>query len=228
MTRQRPHRGTGVVYFDDIDHVSHVVHPDGSVSFAVPSREWGTYGLEMPEPQPSCVGMRLRWGRMTSLAWAVVKVSWGGGHITGALYFQRTTMRVFDPEKAARALLDAALMGDGKAAKKHGVDRVTLFRWRERMASDPILQHKVSERKAMIDQKWGEELDGAIANAVDFLNRATETASPAEPEAIAAITNSLKVLADIRLTVDVVNARNSAKAGSAGAATRPLAAAKSG
>jgi hypothetical protein len=73
MTRQRPHRGTGVVYFDDIDHVSHVVHPDGSVSFTVPS-QGGTFLIEMPEPQPSCVGMRPRWGRMTSLAWAVVKV----------------------------------------------------------------------------------------------------------------------------------------------------------
>ncbi len=122
-------------------------------------------------------------------------------------------MRVFDPDKAARALLDAAVNGDASAAKKHKVSRETLRLWRIKAQKDPVLWHNLENRKAMIDQKWGEDLDEALALNLDFLKRAAIAADPADPDAIKAITDSVKALADIRLTVRMIDAGDASPVG---------------
>lgn len=61
-------------------------------------------------------------------------------------------MPAFDPHLAARVLVDAQVMGDKKAAKKHHVTTRSIERYRVRMQSDATLHEMVAKKTERADE----------------------------------------------------------------------------
>lgn len=118
-----------------------------------------------------------------------------------------------DPEFIARVVVDATLLGDGTAAKRHNVSTKTVQRYREMAQSDANVSKLVSALWAAADKDWGKGLASALRGQIEFLNRATEKADPSNPEAITAVTGALETLADVALTKRMLDARLGPEAG---------------
>lgn len=113
----------------------------------------------------------------------------------------------FDSDKAARILLDAISMGDRAACDKWQISTRTLVRYRERMNGDNSLAQAVREKKALQDRAWASEIPSAISSCVEFLRAASQEVSKTDPEAIHAVAGSLKILSEVLITREVIDAR---------------------
>ena len=115
--------------------------------------------------------------------------------------------REFNKERAAKALVDAILMGDNEAAKKYGVSYKSLQGWRSRLDTDTEFRQFFQELRAKKDERWADDLAAALASGIRFLKDAGTQADPKDPDAIAAITGAVEMLADIALTQKMVDER---------------------
>ena len=113
----------------------------------------------------------------------------------------------FNYERAARALVDASFSGDEGAARKYGVSTVSIWNWRNRLNTDPKLLMLFSSKKEQAEANWSLELIPAILAAIDFLKRAAQSADPTQPDVIYSIAGALKIMADVRASMDILDAR---------------------
>lgn len=116
-------------------------------------------------------------------------------------------MGQFNRDKAARILLDAATIGDRAACDKHEISLRTLQRYRSRLADDQELSRAVASKKAIQDKQWAQEIPAAIAAGIDFLKRAAQDCDSSHPDAVHAIAGAVKILSEVSLTRDVIDAR---------------------
>ena len=116
-------------------------------------------------------------------------------------------MPTFNQERAAKALVDAILMGDQDAAKKYGVSLRTIENWRSRLDTDRHFAAFFQNLRQAKDENWAVELPAALASCIDFLKRAGQEADAKNPDAIAAIASAAETLADMALTQKVVDER---------------------
>ncbi|MBD1911276.1 hypothetical protein [Leptolyngbya sp. FACHB-8] len=117
----------------------------------------------------------------------------------------------FDPSRAAIILLDAATMGDRATVEKYDISSRTLQRYRSRFASDQELSALVALKKAEQDRAWANEIPGAIAACIKFIGNAAQNLKPDDPEAVHAIAGAMKILSEIVMTREVIEARLSTK-----------------
>jgi hypothetical protein len=110
-------------------------------------------------------------------------------------------------ERAATILVEAAYFGDKQAADRYGVSVRTVERYRARMDEDDELSAFVAIKKQKFEDEWADELPGAIRASIRFLGRAAQEASAKDPQAIHSVAGSLKILADVALTKQVLDAR---------------------
>ncbi|MBW4692215.1 MAG: hypothetical protein KME27_10660 [Lyngbya sp. HA4199-MV5] len=115
--------------------------------------------------------------------------------------------REFNKERAAKALVDAILMGDRAAAEKYEVTVKSIEGWRVRLETDSKFREFFRDLRQAKDEQWAEDLPAALASCINFLKQAGQQADPAKPEAIAAITGAAETLADIALTQKMVDER---------------------
>lgn len=115
--------------------------------------------------------------------------------------------RSIDRERAARILAEAALVGDQKAADNHGICAKTLRRWRERMATDEQMSANVLKNKRRLEADWADKLPAAIRGAIAFLERASQESDPSDPESVHSVTGALKILTDVAIAKQIVDAR---------------------
>lgn len=116
----------------------------------------------------------------------------------------------FDPNRAAMILLDAATMGDRATVEKYDISSRTLQRYRSRLANDQELTALVAHKKAEQDKQWASEIPGAIAACIKFIANASQNLKPDDPEAVHAIAGAMKILSEIAMTREVIEARLSA------------------
>lgn len=132
----------------------------------------------------------------------------------------------FNYDRAAQLLADAALYGDVKALQRSGMTRQTLHRYRQRLADDDVLLQIFTEKKALLEREWANELAPAIRNGIEFLSRAAQTADASDPDAIHAVAGAVKILTGVSFTKDVLSARISERTGQVREATKQDAAAE--
>jgi hypothetical protein len=112
-----------------------------------------------------------------------------------------------DPERVARILVDADLLGTDAAAARHKIHVRTVIRYRVLAERDRNLSDLVTRLKRSIGADWFEGLGAAIKAQIDFLTHAAAEANPRSASSVNAVTNALKALAEVGLTSQVVNAR---------------------
>ena len=112
-----------------------------------------------------------------------------------------------DYEKAAVILVEAAYYGDAKTAERWGITDRTIQNYRGRLDSDPELSSYFALKKAAFENEWANEIPAAIRSALRFIVRAGELADPKNPEAIHAVAGALKIVTEVELTREIINAR---------------------
>lgn len=113
----------------------------------------------------------------------------------------------FDIERAAKILIDATLMGDHAACDKWGITVRSLQRYRSRIDNDKEFRISVAQKKAEQDKAWANEIPTAISSCVEFLRAASQEVDKRDPEAIHAVAGSLKILSEVYITREVIDAR---------------------
>jgi hypothetical protein len=124
--------------------------------------------------------------------------------------------KIFNQDRAAKALADAILMGDRAAAEKYGVSCKSLELWRTRLETDADFRAHFQAARQAKDEAWSSDLPAALTSCINFLKEAGQQASRSDPDAIAAISNALATLADIALTQKIVDVRLQALRGEGG------------
>jgi hypothetical protein len=113
----------------------------------------------------------------------------------------------FDRDKAAKILVDASTMGDAAAALKWGIAAETISRYRRKLESDPELSKEIKAKKRLQDQAWADDIPAALTAAIDYLKRASQDADTRDPDAIHAVAGAAKILSEIAITREVIDAR---------------------
>jgi hypothetical protein len=117
----------------------------------------------------------------------------------------------FDHDRAARLLIEAAIIGDKATARKHGIALRTLQRWRVKLAGDVELSSELSqaiaEKTRELDKAWADGIGDALRDGIRFLGRAFKEADVKDPAAIHAVAGALKLLAEAETTQRVLDAR---------------------
>ena len=109
--------------------------------------------------------------------------------------------------KVAKALADATLMGDVKAAKKNGISVASIERYRADL--DPMsplaveLQKELNER----DELWAAKLPDALESGIDYLTSVFKGEQDLDADAVKAVTGSIETLADINMTRKIIKER---------------------
>lgn len=116
-------------------------------------------------------------------------------------------MARFNHERAASALVDAAYMGDKKAADRYGVTARSIRNWRERLDEDAHFSAIFREKKVLADQEWASELPSAIRSAIRFVRESAKESKLGDPRATSVVADALKILAEVALTREILDAR---------------------
>lgn len=110
-------------------------------------------------------------------------------------------------ELTAMILVESSYFGDKRTAKKFGISDRTIRNYRQRLNSDEELAKIFREKNDLSAQEWAHEMPAAIRAAIDFLRRASQEAKTDDPECIHAVAGALKILSDVEITKQVIDAR---------------------
>jgi len=115
----------------------------------------------------------------------------------------------FNRERASIILVDALYSDDELAAEKHGITARTIRNYRERLDSDQELSALFHSKRREREKSWADDMPAAISSGVEYLRKVSEGLKPEEtsPEMVHAIAGAVKVLSEVRMTKDVLDAR---------------------
>lgn len=118
----------------------------------------------------------------------------------------------FNNEFAATVLLEAIYTTDAKVCEKYGISTRTLQRYRKQLAESEELSAFVATKKAALNEKWAEEVPGALRSTIEFIGEAARRAredqsSYRNPALIEAIAGAMKLAADVYYTGQIIDAR---------------------
>lgn len=118
----------------------------------------------------------------------------------------RQRVHVESPEIRAQILVDALLRGDADAHRKHRVSIRTIRRWRHE--GDPDVAAAMGRLMAKAEEVW-------IAGTADLLDacmrkmkKIVDSIRDDDVEALAKIAGVVRVVGEVRLTKDALNAGN--------------------
>ncbi|MCE5419172.1 MAG: hypothetical protein JJ713_00050 [Acidithiobacillus sp.] len=118
---------------------------------------------------------------------------------------------MLDYDFAATVLVECLYSDDAKIAHRYGITVRTIQNYRARMRKDARLSQIFAAKKAAFEREWASELAPAIREAIKFLQQAARSADPGDPEAIHAVAGALKILSEVSMTREVINARLAAQ-----------------
>ncbi|HEX2865258.1 MAG TPA: hypothetical protein VHN99_11870 [Deinococcales bacterium] len=111
-----------------------------------------------------------------------------------------------DRDRAAAILVDAAYLGDPKAAERWKITTRTIENYRARLKKDPELSAIFAQKRQAAEGDWKSELARALRTGVRRLARMLDEVQGSDLEAIEAVTGAVKALSEIDLTREVLNA----------------------
>lgn len=113
----------------------------------------------------------------------------------------------FHYEKAASILAESALYGDKVTSEKWGITTKSIRNYRAKLAVNQQLSLLFQLKRQQLESTWATEIPLALKAGIDFLKRATQSLDPADPKAIEAVTQSLKVLTEVLMTKEILDRR---------------------
>ncbi len=114
---------------------------------------------------------------------------------------------VKDYDRLATILVEAAFFGDKSVVQKWGITQRTIINYRNRMAENDELSQVFILKKDRFEQEWATEIPTAIRAGIHFLGEAAKQADPSNPEHIHAVAGAVKILAEIGLTKEILDAK---------------------
>jgi hypothetical protein len=112
-----------------------------------------------------------------------------------------------DYDRVALILVEALFFGDRPTAEKWGIHRRTIENYRKRLDDDSELVQIFQFKKEEFEGNWAQEIPVAIRKAIAFIGRSATEADPKDPQAIHAMAGAVKILAEVGLTKEIIDAR---------------------
>ena len=131
--------------------------------------------------------------------------------------------QTFNTERAAMILVDAAYTNDERAAEMHDVSRQSVVNYRKRLETDPELVQCFARKKQLREAAWASSVGPTIEAITDYLLRAATKASTRDPDTIHALAGALKILADVKVTKEMLDVRLAQLTGFQGAPIQSVA-----
>ncbi len=111
-----------------------------------------------------------------------------------------------DPERVARIVADADIMGEESAANRHGVSVRTIYNYRKRAAKDAAVAEAYKSKKSLINEKldndWSASLDRALCTTVSKID---ELVAKATLENLRDVVGACKILGELKITKDALS-----------------------
>lgn len=115
--------------------------------------------------------------------------------------------RRLDLDRVAAILVEALYYGDAQAAERWGITTRTIINYRNRLADDVELSRIFADKKDKFETEWASEIPAAMRAGLRFLMKAAEEADHTDPDVIHAVAGGMKIMAEIGLTKDIIDAR---------------------
>lgn len=118
-----------------------------------------------------------------------------------------------DTEFVATILLEAVYAHtDEEVAKRYGLTTRTLRNYRKRLAEDSELASVLAQKKKAFDERWAEQLPGALRSSIEFIASATTKAKDdpnafRNPALIQAVAGAMMICAEVHFTSRLIDAR---------------------
>lgn len=127
-----------------------------------------------------------------------------------------------DYDRVALILVEAAFFGEKQTAQRWSISTKTIERYRARLDEDSELSGFVALKKQAFESSWADEIPASIRAGIRFLGEAAKRADYT-PESIHAIAGAVKILAEVGLTKEIIDARLRRDNRPDGEESRPLA-----
>lgn len=131
-------------------------------------------------------------------------------------------MGKFNYDRASAVLVEAAYFGDKTASERYGISIRSIENYRARLEDDMELVAFFAIKKQKFEDDWAEELPVAIRSSIRYIAKAASEAST-DHQMVYSIAGALKILSDVKLTKDVLDARLAENGRPKTEANRPLA-----
>lgn len=112
-----------------------------------------------------------------------------------------------DRDRAAEILAEAEIKGDRETAQIYNITTRTIENYRARLSFDRELSEVFKKTRKERQAGWIDEVPSAIALGIEFLKGSFQQADRHDPDAIAAVTQSVEMLADLELTRQMIDKR---------------------
>jgi len=109
-------------------------------------------------------------------------------------------------DRASTILVEAVFFGDVPTAKRWGIHHRTIENYRQRLDSDNQLVLLFQSKKESFESEWAKDIPMALRSAIRFLQDASQSVT-VTPESIHAVAGAAKILAEIGLTKEIIDAR---------------------
>jgi hypothetical protein len=108
----------------------------------------------------------------------------------------------FDADRAASILIDVEMLGSQRTCAQWGVSRTTIMRYRDRLAIDPDLLQRVTDKKRALNVQPAPPSEPHVTDVLHeceaFIARSAREADPKNPEMLHAIVGAYKTICDAR------------------------------
>jgi hypothetical protein len=113
----------------------------------------------------------------------------------------------FSPELISEILITSAYDSDDQASVKYGVSKRSIQRWRIRLDTDPKLAALVARKVRLHEASWADDAPAAIRSCISFIQKASATANPTDPDVIYSVAGALKILVECSTMNTILNSR---------------------
>ena len=112
-------------------------------------------------------------------------------------------------ELMARMLVESQLKGlsDSVTAQRYEVSKKTVINQRRRLSEDSDFASLYTSLLVSARADWTDDISSTMKELLRFIKVACQKADPSDPKIIRAINESLKCLADIEFTRQIIDAR---------------------
>lgn len=108
-------------------------------------------------------------------------------------------------EQASSIVVEAELFGNESAAKRHGISRDTVERYRKRIAHDEQLRTLADEKRKLAKAAVAEEFVRFLRRAV---NKLDELIEQAKPDQIREVAGAIKVVGELQTVREAIAGQN--------------------
>jgi hypothetical protein len=115
--------------------------------------------------------------------------------------------RSFNHERAAKALVDAILMGDSAAAEKYEVSVKSIIGWREPLQKDPVLRQFFHNFKEQKDIAWADEIPATLTSLIAYAKELAVNGDRNNAENLMYVSKAIETISDVALTWKVMDER---------------------